>query len=181
MTARKKFTWAPKSPSVFKAAMRFVLDGHLGKLARHLRMMGFDALWREDYSDEEILRIQAAERRVVLSRDRALLKDPRLGEGYWVQASGPKEQAREVLSRFDLFSRIDPFTVCLECNGKIAAVKKEEILDRIEDETREVFDEFFICRDCRKIYWKGSHYDRMMEFIRELQKNRRADSFSTEH
>ena len=150
--------------------MRFVLDVHLGKLARHLRMLGFDALWEEAYSDEEIARIGKDERRLILTRDRRLLEERKIRRGYLVNAVEPKAQMKEVIRRFKLLKKIKPFTVCLECNGRIAQIAKEKVLDRLDAETKKYYDEFFTCRKCGKIYWRGSHYNRMEKLIEGLPK-----------
>jgi len=149
---------------------KFILDVHLGKLARLLRTLGFDCLWRENLPDEEILKIQRKESRIVLSRDKALVQKCPAESGCLILSDEPKEQAKEVVGRFDLIVRIDPFTVCLECNGRIKPVEKEKIASRLEPETKQSFDEFFMCLTCHKIYWKGSHYDRMSEWVGELKR-----------
>lgn len=144
---------------------RFVLDVHLGKLARLLRMLGFDTLYRNDYSDPEIIYISLREKRIILTRDRALLKHRAITHGYWVRSTHPREQLQEVLHRFDLFSRIRPFHRCMVCNGLIEEVSKSEVLDQLEPKTRRYYDEFYRCTGCGKIYWKGSHYTGMVEYI----------------
>ena len=147
----------------------FILDVHLGKLARLLRMLGFDALYRNDYDDPEIVRIALKERRIILTRDRGILKNSLVTHGYWVRAEDPLRQAREVLARFDLFRRIQPFARCISCNGLIEEVPKEEISDRLPPRTKSAFNEFHRCTACGKIYWRGSHYQAMHGLIRRLR------------
>ncbi|MFZ7128647.1 MAG: Mut7-C RNAse domain-containing protein [Desulfobacterales bacterium] len=138
---------------------RFVLDVHLGKLARYLRLLGFDANYGNDRSDPEI--IQAAERedRIILTRDRSLLKSGRVTRGYWIRETQPERQIGEVLRRFDLFSQANPFSRCTACNGLLEAALKDAISDRLEPRTAKYFDTFFRCTGCGRIYWKGSHFD----------------------
>jgi len=147
---------------------RFVLDVHLGKLARLLRMLGLDAEYERDYSDARIVEISAVEKRIVLTRDRGILKTGAVTRGYWVRSSDPREQLGEVLRRFDLASRIKPFERCMLCNARLEPVGKDEIVDRLPRRTAEGRDEFYRCQGCGKVYWKGSHYERMKKSIREI-------------
>lgn len=139
----------------------FVLDVHLGKLARLLRMLGFDSLYRNDYTDAEIVRIGVDERRIILTRDRRLLFNKAVTHAYFPRSTQPEAQAREVLRRFDLFRQIRPFHRCLSCNGHIEPVAKAEVLERLEPLTKLYYEEFFRCRECGRVYWKGSHFEHM--------------------
>jgi len=143
---------------------RFVLDTHLGRLAVYLRMLGFDTLYRNDYRDEELARISSEERRILLTRDRGLLKRNAVTRGYCVRSTEPRQQLIEVLRRFDLFGSLAPFQRCLRCNGTLQPVRKEEVINRLPPRTRRYYDEFRICIRCGQIYWKGSHYQRMQRF-----------------
>lgn len=149
----------------FKGERRFVLDNHLGRLAAYLRMLGFDSLYRNDYRDEELARISANQQRTLLTRDRGLLKRSIVIHGYLVGETHPHHQMMEVLSRFDLFASISPFRRCLHCNAPLQAVPKESIQHRLLPKTEQHYDEFHICRECDRIYWKGSHYQRMQGLI----------------
>ena len=147
----------------------FIVDVNLGKLARILRMLGFDARYRNDYTDHDVAGLAEKENRIVLSRDRRLLRFKAIVHGYWIRSDDPEKQVREVLGRFGLYSLIKPFNRCLECNGVIEPVEKKKILERLEPKTVLYFDEFFICSDCGKIYWKGSHYDHMNKTLENLK------------
>ncbi|CAL1241043.1 Mut7-C RNAse domain-containing protein [Candidatus Methylocalor cossyra] len=135
----------------------FVADVNLGKLARRLRMLGFDVLYDHRYQDGEIVAIAAAERRIVLTRDRRLLFHRRLSHGLWIRATEPEQQVREVLDRCDLWRQIQALRRCLVCNGVLQPVPKAQVLDRLEPKTREYYQEFFRCPGCERIYWEGSH------------------------
>jgi uncharacterized protein with PIN domain len=148
--------------------VRFVLDVHLGKLARYLRLMGFDSLYRNDFSDEELASVSSVESRILLTRDRGLLKRNAVTHGYCVRDAQPKRQLLEVLQRFDLFRSIHPFERCLLCNGPLEATEKEKIQHRLLPGTRRHFEEFRICPVCYQIYWKGSHHDRLEQFIQRV-------------
>jgi uncharacterized protein with PIN domain len=154
-------------PKPFRNA-RFVLDTHLGQLATYLRLLGFDTLYRNNFGDAELARISSEQRRILLTRDRGLLKRSLVTHGYFVREIDPDLQIREVISRLDLKGAIVPFQRCLKCNGALESIDKEAIIDRLEHDTSSYFDEFRICLSCSQIYWKGSHYERMQRFLDEL-------------
>ncbi len=147
---------------------RFILDVHLGKLARLLRMLGFDTLYRNSYRDPDIVRLAASEGRIVITRDRGILKTANVTHGYWVRSSDPDEQLREVIDRFDLTGQVRPFHRCMACNAELLAVDKDAVLDRLPRRTANYFDEFHRCPECMRIYWKGSHYDKMKRYVQEV-------------
>jgi uncharacterized protein len=149
---------------------RFVLDNHLGRLAAHLRMLGFDALYRNDYDDDELVQVSTAEGRILLTRDRRMLMRKIVHWGYCLRSLDSRTQLDEVLRRFDLIRQISPFQRCLRCNTPLEIVSKETILDRLEPLTQRYFEEFHICPACRQIYWKGSHFEHMQAVIDHLQK-----------
>jgi uncharacterized protein with PIN domain len=149
----------------------FVLDVHLGKLARLLRMLGVDTLYRNDYDDPEIVDISLNQHRIILTRDRGILKRTVVTHGYYVKSNTPKEQLREVIRRFDLADQINPFHRCIACNGILTPVNKEDVLSELPPKTSTYFEEFHQCNSCGKIYWKGSHYQRMKKFIGKLREN----------
>jgi uncharacterized protein with PIN domain len=144
---------------------RFVADVHLGKLVRRLRILGFDCLYRNDYSDEQIARLSVDQARTVLTCDVGLLKRREVIRGRWVRARQPARQLREVLEAFDLYSLVKPFSRCSVCNAPVAPVEKAAILDQLNPRTARHFDSFYRCTECHRIYWKGSHYDRILATV----------------
>lgn len=148
---------------------RFVLDTHLGRLAAYLRLLGFDTLYRNDYDDPTLARISVDEHRILLTRDRRLLMHKQITHGYYVRARQPHAQLLEILTRFDLFGARRPFTRCLHCNGLVHPVAKAQIDHRLLPRTRAYYEEFWQCDDCGKVYWKGSHYQRMQQMIVALE------------
>jgi len=148
---------------------RFVLDNHLGQLATYLRMLGFDSLYRNDYQDDELSRVASEDGRVLLTRDRRLLMRKAITRGYCLHQTDPRKQAAEVLQRFKLVRQIKPFQRCLRCNSPLQVVSKQEIIERLEPLTRIYFDDFRLCPSCEQIFWKGSHYGRMLEMIEALE------------
>ncbi|HDN27360.1 MAG TPA: twitching motility protein PilT [Thioploca sp.] len=151
--------------------IRFVLDVHLGKLANHLRMFGFDTLYRNDYEDAELAQIADNEKRILLTRDIGLLKRSLVTHGYFLRETNPKRQLREILRRFDLFRSTVPFKRCINCNGLVHPVDKKEISEQIQPDTLQYYNEFYQCDSCQNIYWKGSHYQKMLQFVEEIVKD----------
>jgi len=146
----------------------FVADAHLGGLARFLRMLGYDTAHRNDLDDVEIRRLANDERRVVLSRDRELLKCRDIARGCFVRALKAEQQLREVARRYRLEERARPFTRCLHCNLPLVAVDKASVIDRLPERVREIHERFLRCPGCERIFWEGTHYQRMRSVLREL-------------
>ena len=147
---------------------RFILDTHLGKLAKYLRMLGFDTKYRNDYADDDIIEIASREECIILTRDKLLLKSKQVTHGYYVRATNKHEQLREVVRKFDLYSQFRSFTRCMTCNSELVPINKEEIVHLVQPDTLNSYNEFFFCASCNKVYWKGSHFIRMESYIRDL-------------
>jgi len=154
---------------------RFVADAHLGKLARHLRLLGFDTLFFNDAGDGRLAEISRSEGRILLTRDRALLMRRELTHGCFVHAVNPEAQLAELFRRLDLFRLADPFTRCLECNGRLLPIEKSRVISSLPERVAEAYDAFWRCDDCRKIYWKGSHYRELTAFIERVAREMREE------
>ncbi|MFF1562522.1 Mut7-C RNAse domain-containing protein [Streptomyces sp. NPDC058293] len=142
------------------APLRFLLDVHLGTLARRLRLLGVDSAYEStDIGDPALATRSAAERRVMLSRDRGLLRRRELWAGAYVYSDRPDEQLRDVLGRFT--PELRPWTRCTACNGLLKEARKEDVADRLEGGTRGTYDVFAQCRACGRVYWRGAHHDRL--------------------
>jgi uncharacterized protein with PIN domain len=148
----------------------FVLDGHLGKLASYLRLLGFDTLYRNDYNDDELAKVSSREQRILLTRDRGLLKRGLVTLGYCVRAKSPREQTVEVLRRFELVEQARPYSRCARCNGRLVPTSKADVFDRLEPKTKLYYDEFQVCEQCDRVYWRGSHFERMEAQLQRLLK-----------
>jgi len=148
---------------------KFVLDVHLGKLAAYLRVLGFDAVYRNSFSDAELVAISAGERRILLTRDRGLLEHSAVTHGYWLRETESRRQIAEILRRCDLAGAVRPFTRCMACNGILNPVSNEEVRRLVPARIAEVYDEFLRCEQCGRVYWKGSHYDRMRRWGETLR------------
>jgi hypothetical protein len=147
---------------------RFVLDVHLGKLAAYLRMLGFDTLYRSCFSDPELVRVSSGEKRILLTRDRGLLKHGAVTHGYWLRNTDSRKQAAEIVRRFDLRGGIRPFTRCMACNGLLQPVAKRDVLGIVPERVAALHEEFQRCIACGRVYWEGSHHERMLRFVRQL-------------
>jgi uncharacterized protein len=159
----------PGMPLQRRVVNRFLLDGHLGKLARNLRFLGIDIAYDAQLDDPELLKIMMAEQRGLLTRDRRLLMHSVVSHGYCPRSPDPTEQTIEVVRRFELISALKPFTRCIECNAPLQPVDKGEILDQLEPLTRVHYHEFRRCSGCGKVFWRGSHYAKLEGFLQRLR------------
>jgi uncharacterized protein with PIN domain len=147
---------------------RFVLDTHLGKLARHLRLLGFDTVINNDWGDRELAHISAEEGRILLTGDRALLMLRIITHGCFIRSAPSLQQLRYLKDRLELCSMIQPFTRCMECNGTLQEADVEALWEQLPEYIRRTHHEFRVCTACGKVYWKGSHFKRMSLLIENL-------------
>jgi uncharacterized protein with PIN domain len=155
--------------------VKFVLDVHLGKLASFLRMLGFDAVYANAFTDEQLVSRSIFEGRVLLSRDRRLIAREELTRGYLVRAEAPRRQLQEVIERFELRGSFAPFTRCIPCNALLVPVDKRDVFNRLPVHVRGSFQEFSLCPLCRRVYWQGSHYEKMRAFVETLRTGKAPD------
>lgn len=157
--------WDVFSPSLLRPvplpAVRFLADANVGRLARYLRLAGFDTLYDWRWDDDLIAAMVSRENRIVLSRDLGLLKRKQIDFGRCIRAMEPAAQLREVLGLLDLFGAMRPFSRCLECNTPLVPVQKKEVLPRLEPLTKKYYETFSRCPGCDRIYWPGSHREKM--------------------
>jgi uncharacterized protein with PIN domain len=149
-----------------RRCVRFVVDGHLGKLARNLRLLGLDTFYACEADDAFLLQVMVAEDRALLTRDRRLLMHSVVRDGFFPRSVDPEEQTTEVLHRFGLLgsaSLLTPFVRCLECNGLLKKVPKAEVLERLSGEplTLRYYNDYRMCSACRRIYWSGTHFNKL--------------------
>jgi uncharacterized protein with PIN domain len=136
---------------------RFVADVHLGALARKLRLLGFDTIWERDLDDATIIAVAERERRIILTRDKGILKNGRVTHGYWLRSSDPDQQLQEVIEALDLAGSIRPYTRCMRCNGHLEAIDRSSATKSVPLQVFLVYREFKRCKGCGRIYWRGSH------------------------
>jgi len=150
------------------ATPRFVADVHLGKLARHLRLAGFDCLWQSDWDDEALVATAVAEARVVLTRDKGVLRRRAVTRGRFVRATESEAQLAEVLRAYGLRTRLQPFSRCRECNVPLEDVAKPEIDAALPDKVRGLYTRFKRCPGCGRVYWQGSHFERLRAVLERM-------------
>ena len=149
---------------------RFIADGHLGKLVRDLRLLGFDVLYDRDAEDRQLLKqLRTEPDRALLTRDRPLLMHAVVRHGYYLRSQDPLEQTVEIMKRFELPRGFNPFTRCLRCNGPLEQVEKGAVVDRLEPLTKIYYEEFRRCSACGQIYWPGSHFSKLRKRIDAIE------------
>lgn len=144
---------------------RFVADVHLGTLARYLRLLGFDTTWGRALEDERIIELSLAEKRIILTRDRGILRHGRVTHGYWVRATDSMIQLEEVVRALQLSGSLDPYTRCMECNGELHSISRREAARSVPLQVFLVFREFRRCEACNRVYWRGSHERNLQAII----------------
>jgi len=148
---------------------RFVADGHLGRLTRNLRLLGFDVAYDQTADDRQLLEVMVRENRALLTRDRRLLMHAIVQHGYCPRSQNADEQTIEVVRRFDLLELIAPFTRCLRCNTGLQQTAKADIIDKLKPLTKIYYDQFRRCPGCNQIYWSGSHFLKLQKRIEEIR------------
>jgi uncharacterized protein with PIN domain len=166
-------TLFPENRLQIRVIERFIADCHLGKLARNLRLLGFDVVYDRDAQDRQLLAALSIDDPEIigaregfpswalLTRDRRLLMHKVVRHGYYPRSQDPAEQTIEVMRRFDLVSSIAPFTRCLRCNAPLEKVEKADVMEKLEPLTRIHYEHFRRCPGCQQIYWPGSHFDKL--------------------
>ncbi len=147
--------------------IRFVVDVNVGKLALLLRMLCLDAEYSPKFSDKDILSLCKKEKRIVLSKDTGLLECKQIIFGRHVRSVYPDDQLVEIIKFFGITGPFKFFAGCLRCNKKLVPISKKDILHRLEPKTKKYFNKFKICHQCRRIYWQGSHHEKMKIRLRK--------------
>lgn len=148
---------------------KFICDVHLGKLARNMRMFGFNVFYKNNLKDDEIVNISISQKRTILTRDLGILKRNNVTRGYFVREHDPKKQLIEVIKRFDLIELMNPLKLCLECGYNLKRISKQKILDLLPEKVKQTQNKFYICTNCNQLYWKGTHFDKMDEFVKSIR------------
>lgn len=148
---------------------RFILDVGLGRLSGFLRMLGFDTLWRNDFADDALARQSREEGRILLTRDLGVLKRSEVLHGYFVRSDDPSEQLVEVVRRFRLARGMEPFTRCIACNAALASAHRDEVRERVPERVAATHSRFQQCPECQRVFWPGSHHERMQALVDKLR------------
>jgi uncharacterized protein len=145
------------------ARPRFLLDVHLGALARRLRLVGVDSAYSNDARDDELIAAANEQNRVLLTQDRGLLRRRSLRLGGYVRGARPDHQLQDVLERFA--PPLAPWTICTACNGRLVAADKAEVEQVLQPGTRRTYDVFARCPACGQVYWRGAHTRRLEALV----------------
>lgn len=147
--------------------LKFIADVHLGRLARWLRMLGFDTLYQNNFTRPELLRLAYEQQRVLLSRDQKLSNNPFI-RTFILPEEDPERQLQQVVRHFNLQPQFHPLTLCLICNAPLHAVPMESVQHLLPGQTKKFFREFWQCPQCQRVFWKGSHYERMQQLMEQF-------------
>lgn len=156
-------------PTEGPGVARFVVDGHLGTLARYLRLLGFDTLYHASWPDGVLAELSAGEGRILITKDRGLLKRRRVTRGMLVRSADPRVQVVEVVDHLDLAGHLQPFTRCLVCNCLLVPIGKEQLADRLDPGILARFDRFWWCPRCGRPYWEGSHHRHLQGVVAQVR------------
>ncbi|MGC8770429.1 MAG: Mut7-C RNAse domain-containing protein [Brevinematia bacterium] len=148
--------------------LKFICDVHLGKLAKYLRILGFDCLYRNNLSDEEIINTGVKEKRIILTMDRGILKNGKVKFGALISNKKLKEQLIELNDRFQIYSKAKILSRCIICNKKLIKVNRKKASERFNYLKDKYYKDFLYCKECKRIYYKGSHYKKMLNFLENL-------------
>jgi uncharacterized protein with PIN domain len=148
---------------------QFVSDGHLGRLTRNLRLLGFDVAYDQKADDRQLLDVMTHDKRALLTRDRRLLMHSVVQHGYCPRSQNADEQTIEVIRRFNLMNLVAPFTRCLRCNAPLEDATKADIIEELEPLTRIYYEEFRRCPGCKQIYWSGSHFSKLQRRLEAIR------------
>ncbi|NGP87232.1 Mut7-C RNAse domain-containing protein [Fodinibius halophilus] len=155
--------------SEFISPEKFILDIHLGKLTKKLRLFGFNAILNPNFTEQDIIHISNAENRMILTRNIGLLRHGDTQQGYWVRNTDPDKQLRELFNRFELSKNINPFNRCMECNGRLVRVALAEVQEKVPPKVQQKHSLFYQCQECQKVYWQGSHFKDFKKKVDLLQ------------
>ena len=154
---------------------RFIVDSNVGKLAKWLRMMGYDALFFEGSDDAQIVTIATTENRVILTRDTQIMMRRLVANGtlkaILIQSDEPEQQMRQVMDTLKLDCQFQPFSICLECNQPLVERSKEELKERVPPYVFQTQSQYMECPNCHRIYWKGTHWQAMTRKLKHLVKS----------
>jgi uncharacterized protein with PIN domain len=156
------------------SALKFIVDQNVGKLAGWLRMMGFDSLFFTGDDDSTMIKQALAEDRVLLTRDTGIVKRRLVSTGQLrailLQSETPERQMRQLLAKLDLIGQACPFTLCLECNQPLVERSRDEVKDRVPPYVLATQTQYMECPSCRRIYWRGTHWQGMKKKLEEMEK-----------
>ena len=152
--------------------LKFMVDNNVGRLARWLRLMGYDAAFFTGDDDRQMVTAALAEGRVVLTRDTRFMARRVVSRGrlkaVLIESDRPEQQMRQVMAALHLESRCRPFTICLECNWPLVERGREEVRDRVPPYVFRTQQQYLECPGCHRIYWRGTHWERLSRWLEAM-------------
>ena len=142
---------------------RFVADRMIGRLARMLRLLGYDTVYQPELKPTGLTELALREDRIILTRGETRLRFPGVTNVFSVRSEHPSEQLREVVAEFSLDPKLGLWTRCTVCNGAISPVAKEKIKDLVKPKVYEIYSDFYRCEGCGRVYWHGSHVEQILK------------------
>ena len=147
---------------------RFIADRMIGRLARMLRLLGYDTLYQPELDPAGLAELARRDDRIILTRGETRLRFPGATNVFSVRTEHPPDQLREVVAEFSLDPKSGLWTRCTVCNGRISAVAKQEVKDQVKPKVYEIYSEFYRCAGCGRVYWRGSHVERILKNLSTL-------------
>jgi uncharacterized protein len=164
--------------------LKFIADENVGKLAKRLRLLGFDTLFFKGEDDGNMIQTALAEKRIVITRDTRILERKPVAGGkvktLLIQTDNVDEQTAWILNELDLIEYAHPFTLCIECNAPLVRISRSQAKERVPPYVWQNHDEFVECRSCRRVYWKGTHWAAMRRLLRQIKIIDREDPYEKE-
>jgi len=152
--------------------LKFIVDNNVGKLAKWLRIMGYDTLFFNGSNDSRMIAIALAEERVVLTKDTQIMKRGVITRGrlkaIFILSDEPELQMHQVIDALHLDCRFKPFTICLECNQPLLEKSKQQVKELVPPYVFQTQNQYMECPTCHRIYWRGTHWQTMTEKLRKL-------------
>lgn len=151
--------------------MKFIADSMLGKLARWLRILGYDTIYHSHATDEDLFFKAHLEKRILLTRDTELVSRIHPNLSLYITSQQLTEQLKQVIKKFGLDTKKMIFTRCTRCNNEVQPIAKTEIATRVPDFIYQNMDSFVYCEKCNKIYWPGSHLQKVNQILADIDEN----------
>jgi uncharacterized protein with PIN domain len=153
--------------------MKFVVDCMLGKLAKWLKILGFDALFFSRIEDDELLAIARRDGRILLTKDTGMIQKAKHAETLFLESEEWQDQVRQVLEHFELWEKVNPHTRCIDCNVKLKNLPKKNAKNLVSSFVFEHADAFALCPNCGRVFWRGTHFKDMEAQIEEILNKKR--------
>ncbi|MEE9189790.1 MAG: Mut7-C RNAse domain-containing protein [Candidatus Neomarinimicrobiota bacterium] len=147
----------------------FFAEKYLWKLTRLLRLLGINVIYDDTLTNKQVIELIVSSKQILLTRSVQQLMHSTISRGYCIRADDPVDQAIEVMKRFDLLGQMLPFSRCMLCNGSVVKIPMQTVESHLDSKTASLYTKYFQCSDCKKIYWKGSHYKQLQRFVDQVK------------